>query len=71
MITYIKPLRIVEGRELEIVQIINHQELWESIKTMKFKGFKPFQIINNILCRLLENNQFLKISELVEAIEHA
>lgn len=71
VITYIKPVRIIKGRELDIIQLKSYQELWQSITAMKSRGLKPFQIINNVLCRLLLNNQFLKISELVEAIEHA
>ena len=71
VITYMKPVSIIQERELEVIKLASNQELYESIKSMKSNGFKPFQIINHVLCRLLHNDQFLKISELVEAIEHA
>ncbi len=71
VITYMKPVSMTQDRDLKIIALTSNQKYRDDIKSMKSDGFKPFQIMNNILCRLLHHNQFTKISELIEVIEHA
>ncbi len=72
IITYIKPeINSINKSKLEIIDITNREKYLNSIINMKNDGFKPFQIINNIICDLLHKNLFIKISKLVEVIENA
>lgn len=71
IITYKKTSLDVNNSSLELIKIQDNSIYLDSINKMKLQGFKPFQIINNIVCDLLHNKQFIKISELVGIIENA
>jgi DNA modification methylase len=71
IITYKKPKEIDLKRRLEIIDLIDYPDLVLQIINLKKKGYKPFQIMNNIFCEVLKKNQFFMISELFKTIENA
>jgi DNA modification methylase len=71
IITYKKPKEIDLKRRLEIIDLMDYPDLVLQIINLKKKGYKPFQIMNNIFCEVLKKNQFFLISELFKTIENA
>jgi DNA modification methylase len=71
IITYKKPKEIDLKRRLEIIDLMDYPDLVLQIINLKKKGYKPFQIMNNIFCEVLKKNQFFMISELFKTIENA
>ena len=71
IITYKKPAKVLKRASLEIIDLMDYPDLVLQIINLKKKGYKPFQIMNNIFSEILKKNQFFKISELFKTIEHA
>ncbi|MCB0751648.1 MAG: hypothetical protein KDC52_09255, partial [Ignavibacteriae bacterium] len=71
IITYKKPAKVLKRTSLEIIDLMDYPDLVLQIINLKKKGYKPFQIMNNIFSEILKKNQFFKISELFKTIEHA
>lgn len=70
IITYKKPIAVSNKKELEIVDLMDYPDTVMEIMTLKNKGYKPFQIINRVLSDFLNQNKFIKISELLKILEH-
>lgn len=71
IITYKKPSISYKKRSLEIINLMDFPTLVMRIIDLKKEGYKPFQIMNNILCEVLQENKFFNISQVIKTIENA
>ena len=71
IITYSKPEIPKKVKELEIIKISNNTCWFNKILNLKNKEYKPFQIMNSVIKELLAKDKFIKVTELIKAIDNA
>lgn len=70
IITYSKPIHPISTDRLEIIRFSECPDLIMKISVLKEKGYKSFQIMNHIMKELLSQDKFLKVTELIKAIDN-
>lgn len=71
ILTYRKPDDPVAFPEIDLVELSADMDVLRKIYAMKYKGYKPYQIMNNVIKELLSEDKFVRMSELIKVIENA
>ena len=71
IITYSKPEHPSKTDKLEIIKFSDYPDITDKISALKEKGYKSYQIMNNLMKELLAQDKFLNVTELIKEIENA
>lgn len=69
IITYIKNNKQQKSESLEMVDLYNEADIFGMIKYLKSEQLKAYEIMNEVLIKLLSKGQFFSVSQLIKILE--